>query len=529
MVALANSMSQTLREAAKPSSASEKEKDRMVRENTNQIRITFSQVVPDKDPLNPGTVVLGETTALCQRILTASTVRQAQRLFHDALGVAQRKLATSEHRLDASVTITPEQCSDSVLLSTIRNSSFLTQGLAHSISGPKTKLSILAFASAPTDSVEFQNRVLAGERVVSQELIGEATSKIDRKTTEIYLGGKIEQEAIVHACANFRFFWSPLVSNFDGSEIWRATREFLLLTQRYPDFLPRFGNNQFFAMHMFSLVHDIQRNFFTLGTMLEFRSAVDAGQSLHPQAFTDAAQQGIQTTQKANTAAHDLVPMHFAQQPAFAAAFPQWNRHGNHNSNSNASNSNRHSNGTSYSNSYSTDNHNSDNNSRGTGAYNSNTNTNTNHNHNHNQNQNHHNNNNNNRSNQRGGGGSDSAHRNARNPAGGGTTNSNRGDRDSRAGPATDASRGFIKWSGNGQPPRPNFTVKLSGMQNAERLCMNFVTVGKSCRWGRNCKQAHPGRVDALPDAQRTELRQFVTRTTGFAFTTAAQTQGTNA
>ena len=80
--------------------------------------------------------------------------------------------------------------------------------------------------------------------------------------------------------------------------------------------------------------------------------------------------------------------------------------------------------------------------------------------------------------------------------------------------------KGFLIWTAAGQNgPRscPVFT-RLKAMESTERICLDFVMRGRACRYGADCRAAHPGSFTVLDEKAQKELKAYVDRTTGLEF-----------
>jgi hypothetical protein len=67
-------------------------------------------------------------------------------------------------------------------------------------------------------------------------------------------------------------------------------------------------------------------------------------------------------------------------------------------------------------------------------------------------------------------------------------------------------------------PPLCDVFVKLRGMATAERLCLTFCTRELYCNRGSRCNQVHVTSFKALPTASQESLKAYVERTSGLSF-----------
>ena len=83
--------------------------------------------------------------------------------------------------------------------------------------------------------------------------MGEEKSKVERKTTELYIGGLLRMGTdMKHAISNFRFIASLITPDFDKSEMWKALKEYegTLQSDNGRRFIDTQGHNVSIALNL---------------------------------------------------------------------------------------------------------------------------------------------------------------------------------------------------------------------------------------------------------------------------------------
>jgi hypothetical protein len=98
------------------------------------------------------------------------------------------RASRSDHRLASGCTLHPTMF-DSVLVTVLRRASIAIEPPAIDPDGIVDKLGLYHFASPRTESVLYKDPLAGSRRLLRQEVAKEDTTRLARKTTELYRGG----------------------------------------------------------------------------------------------------------------------------------------------------------------------------------------------------------------------------------------------------------------------------------------------------------------------------------------------------
>ena len=502
---MANLLVETMRATAghTTTTLSERDHKKAAADTVVKYSLCFARLVPPADGFGGPEVVPATIRPEFQEMLETTKTSQATSMMRELLDTYTRRAASSPLFLKASVTLTGDWV-DGVITACLREFRLIDKTLAAAPANVKTHLGPITCVTPVATSVVLQQRRDADQRLLIQEAVGEAPTKMDRKSTELFIGGSFHSAvAATNAFANWHLLGDIISPDYEHSELKRALDNWVdkFHGPSGREWTQRHASYPQLTLNLVADMSDVVAQFVAIAKNPTNRLAAKQNNSdspVHPKYYQDA-------TLFAATLETDLfhavtrgigkgytnmpivakllpyfatIPMRPADQQQ-AAAFQGAGHGGRHNDPARQANH------------------------RGAaipaaGAH-----------HQHQQQQG------------RGGGANNAggrgpgAQQHGRAPAGG------RGIDDT----ARDANKrhGFLIYDpsaagANGRAPNCDVFVKLRGMTAAERLCLQFCTRGLYCNRGTNCNQVHVNTFMALPSASQEPLRAFVERTCGLSF-----------
>jgi hypothetical protein len=153
-------------------------------------------------------------------ILKTTKNTTAQRDLANIVGIKMRRANQIHDHLDLIATLEMATI-DTVFTAALKHFGKLSTSLNLDPTLAKTKISLITFATPPTESAYLQQRVLNDTKLQAQEAVGENFTKMEKKTTELFIGGNIlTGDNIIQLIANFRVFWKCMIIDFDCTAIW---------------------------------------------------------------------------------------------------------------------------------------------------------------------------------------------------------------------------------------------------------------------------------------------------------------------
>jgi hypothetical protein len=428
--------------------------------------LTFAKLIPNVDPHELPTVTPATLDPSFLKVISTSKNANAQRELTEIIGVQIRKCHASMNRLDAATTFKVETI-DRVFTAAIQNFSFITTPINHDPSVIKSKIGVIHFAGPPTNCVVLHDRFINGEKVQCQELVGEDKTKMDKKATELYSNGNLSTgQDILHMLANLRVFFGRCIEDFDNTAFWQALApvEQLLNTAHGKQWIDRHRHMPQIGCNLALDIQDICNSFFEIGNHAEYRDAVQAGNPIHPANYQSANRLASDITTSLSTLLARMKAGDYGIIPFCASAFPQLIMEPTADHYTQLTQTIPR---------------------KDTPKQSSPK-----------------------KSNQ-------VTPPPARNPAAG-----TRND--------ADKEKGFLVWKGSGRPPKVEvFAPKAPNKPNKERLCLHFMSVGLSCRFGENCGFTHPSSFARLPTEAQTALKTWVANTPHVTFAPGKGPSGT--
>jgi hypothetical protein len=151
---------------------------------------------PDSGEIIGKAAVYPEMNTVFKEIAATSKTTRQQALMEEQMAAHIAQLKESDSYLDQSVTLTPKMF-DSVLVTSIANGHWITKPLAHDPGSSKDRINPFHLATPRTKSMQYRSRLEAGRLLQQQEQVNEDTAKIERKTTELYQFGLMNNGADV--------------------------------------------------------------------------------------------------------------------------------------------------------------------------------------------------------------------------------------------------------------------------------------------------------------------------------------------
>ena len=482
-----------------------------------KMSIAFARLIPSDDG-SPPNVVPANIRPQFVEILSTTKLSTATRLLREAVDVAVRRAASSDNRFDGHVNMTGDFV-DGVVVACLRDFRFLTHSMDSEPQRVKTWLSLLALVSPGANEGLFQNRVDRGNTLAFQEAVGEAPAKMDRKSTELFVGGSLGNgDHAIATFANWRLLCNIITDDYDASEMRKNmwTFETNLHSDSGRLWLRRIASMPQVTLNLLVAANDITAAYFMIATLPEYRDAVMSGAPVHSDPYLQAKLLSAGVANDLYTAVVRNTVLLYSHIPHVASVLPHLrltaalpvvppafgganNQHHAHSAGPSAGGNfpfqpvrnQHHGNG-------------------GGGGYG-------------------------------GGGYGGGGHGNGGGRGGAhfSRDNNNRPSRDNnnRVGGVTFArnapqdeprgangkQHGFLTFTGatGGGRTLPNCDVfvKLTGMKSRERVCMYFATKNFFCPHGTDCKQAHISAYNRLPNGVQTLIKTFVERTPGLTFT----------
>jgi hypothetical protein len=496
---MANLLAETMRATAghTTTTLSERDHKKAAADAAIKYSLCFARLAPSADGHGPVEVIPAVIRPEFKEMLETTKTSQATSLMRELLETHTRRAAGSPLFLKASVTLTGDWV-DGVITACLRDFRLIDKTLAVAPANVKIHLGPVTCVTPTATSVVLQQRRDADQRLLIQEAVGEAPAKMDKKSTELFVGGSYHSAvAATNAFANWHLLCEIISPEYGQSEM-KKTLDNWVTNFHGPmgrEWAQRYSSYHQLTLNLVADMSDIVAQFVSIAKDPTNRLAIaDQTSPIHPRFYEEA-------TLFAATLQMDLfhaitrglgkgyIDMPFvAKQLPFFATIPLRlaevggpgagpARQANHRAPAPAA------------------------------PYQQ----------------------------QGRGGGGPNVERRAPNqqrdggqqargaaPAGGGGREAGRGLDEA----ARDANKrqGFLVYDplaagANGRLPPPcDVFVKLRNMTTAERLCLNFCTRGFFCGRGSNCQQVHVTTFGALPTVSQEPVRSFVERTNGLSF-----------
>ena len=501
---MANILAETMRATAGHTTTTLAERDhkKAAADTAIKYSLCFARLAPSIDGFGPVEVIPAVIRPEFKEMLETTKTSQATSLMRELLETHTRRAAGSPLFLKASVTLTGEWI-DGVITACLRDFRLIDKTLAVAPANVKINLGPITCVTPTATSVILQQRRDADQRLLIQEAVGEAPAKMDKKSTELFIGGSYQSAiAATNAFANWHLLCEIISPEYGQSEMKKALDSWVECFHGPSgrEWAQRYGSYHQLTLNLVADMSDIVAQFVSIAKDPTNRLAIaDQATPIHPRFYQEATlfAASLQldlfyaVTRGLGKGYIDMPfvakqlpffaanPMRLADLGAAVGAGPA-RQQANHRVAPPAAPYQQQ--------------------ARGGGGPNMERRA---------------------PHQQRDGG--PQARGAAPAPAGG------RGGREAGRGvdeAAREASKrlGFLVYdtsvagaSGRMPPPCDVF-IKLRGMATAERLCLNFCTRGFFCGRGSQCNQVHATSFGALPAASQEPVRAFVERTIGLSF-----------
>jgi hypothetical protein len=183
-------------------------------------QITFARIEDVIDPTTNTTskqVILPKLSDQFKQLLTGTKLPDAQRILQESMLTEIRKASESDDRVISACTLDVNQF-DNVTTAALRNFNFSAQPLAADPSVVKRNITPFLFTTPPVHSVEYKERQLEGETYKYQVMIGEHSSKMDKRKTDLYYGENQVTANHVQECIANQFVFFHWVDPLEESE-----------------------------------------------------------------------------------------------------------------------------------------------------------------------------------------------------------------------------------------------------------------------------------------------------------------------
>lgn len=292
-----------------------------------KLRLAFGHTVPSLDPTVPATFQPATLTECGRDVLKAKKASTALIELHDQISLAEKEARKSPKTLDNLVTLRPDQL-DLPFLAAIREFKFHMENFTTlvSVSPLERSLSILPFCTPKRQSLEFINRVSNGQLLQVQETVGEDSTKLTKKTTELYISGDITGTSLLNAIANFRCVFKVLIEDFDDSDFWAKTLYplYILLKQEGELWMSDNKNNIPFAINLLGDIHLTMIPFFSAATNKELWQGVLDNRPIPPDVHRRGIASAVTIRNKIENSITTGTIDNYKSAPTYSIVLPQY-------------------------------------------------------------------------------------------------------------------------------------------------------------------------------------------------------------
>jgi hypothetical protein len=269
----------------------EKEQEKEAVDSLAKYKLFFASrediVDPDSGEVVGQTVVYPAIKEVFQEIVSTTKTTRQQALMEEQMAAHLAQLKESESYLDQSVTLTPEMF-DSVLVSSVANGRWITKPLAHDPGSTKDRITPFHLATPRTKSMQYKVRLEAGRLLQRQEQVNEDTAKIERKNTELYRFGLMNNGADVRAVvANIWALGNFITEDFAKSDFWKMLKHYdkILRSTAAQNWLGQHHKVPHLAHCLILDLCTITHLFAEIANRLEYRLAAKANNPISDKVF----------------------------------------------------------------------------------------------------------------------------------------------------------------------------------------------------------------------------------------------------
>jgi hypothetical protein len=445
-------------------STRDKENSKTATDMNYRYQLLFARLSPSQESGDcQPTVVPGDLNPEFEKIIKNATLSNALRELQELLRTANGKAASSHNRLDAEAAFGAEMI-DGVFAAGLRNFNWMQESINTAPERVNQTINLACFAHPERNSLCFRQRIVNGHTVSSQEAVGEERSKMEKKTTELYTGGRLSTgRDITKAICNLRLLCKTICNNFEDSELWKAMARYegILHSVQGKEWIDRAvgRENPQVALNLLVDLQDILTGFVRIANVPEYRQALASKENISPADYQKANVTGESLITNLSAAVQRSNYAAYEHMPPVAEAFPHLKLPSRTAGQTLGSSD------------------------RGPAPKNS----------------------------------PQGAKKNESGKTG------DRYDAPRTAGDLAASQLGFLEWSGSGPIPTCTVKVKMPRMRIAERICIRFCARGLQCDYKTSCNFAHPIYFNQIPRVSQAPFKNFVKQTPGLDF---AQGQG---
>jgi hypothetical protein len=261
-------------------------------------------------------------------MIKCTNLNAAKSLWNDMLNQACQIASDSTERRDGGITIQADDLSDGAFVAALREFKFLRKPLntASAMTEAKTHISILVFADPLKEAKAYKDRLLHEQLINCQEAVGEEKNKMARKSTDLYNGGALfHVDNVKTLIFNLRLFGRTISDDFEDSELWKNLEAFENYLHKnvgrdWAEILSKKYRHA--ALSMAIDLHNVIRQYFAIGDVLEYRDAVANGSQLHPRTYKLAGAVGNDVVSKLYTAIGSMKYGEYGETPEIAYLLP---------------------------------------------------------------------------------------------------------------------------------------------------------------------------------------------------------------
>jgi hypothetical protein len=204
--------------ATHTTTSTERDQLREAEEVEHCYMLIFRRIKTVTDPLDASIqtkqVVYPKLTSQFMDVLITVKAARANSLFQDHLMNHVKSKDVGQLLLDTTHDL-PSSLIDPVFSTCIRTASWAVNPPVLEPESVKDKLGIYHFTAPCRDTVTYQARTAVGRTTIRQEKVGEEKSKINKKTSDLYCNGHMQNaDYIVTMIANFWVFCTFPIEDF---------------------------------------------------------------------------------------------------------------------------------------------------------------------------------------------------------------------------------------------------------------------------------------------------------------------------
>jgi hypothetical protein len=470
-----------------PQSRTDREATKAVDDTKARYQLMFARIEKIVDPNEPEVKILAVVLPVVNKIFTdileTSKTVEVVRMVKEQFGYHLQKTTANSRDFHARSTDLNINVFDGPFVNALKRAIWAVQPLSQNPDSVKSDLALYHLAPVRTGTFEYEERIAEANKTYRQESVGESKSRINAKATDLNHSGRLESETDLHSTiANLGALISFITIEAQQSELWKMIEklhDIWLSTQGRAWIGHHIKNHSYIISAIILEFQQVLALYVQIANNQEYRSAVQLGSAISPQAYEEANESARHVITTMNNLIPGMIMGHLIMEPLACKFFyspavaarqalgaTQRNdglRAGSGSRRDEARPSAR--------------NNNNNNNNNGNGNNNNN-------------NSNGNNNNNNNSSNN-----------NSRNDAPELSTDQI----------ATLKGQGLLKYNGTDRriPPITNI-LEMNGSAGLVRLCTMTIYKDRFCRWGVHCKQKHVKRLSDLTSANKAKLVAYV-------------------